>query len=206
MSPGYLVVDLGGVVCRFDHARRLDMLAQACGLSTERIHALLWLSGFSADCDRGRHGSAALVRSRIRGILGWTGSDDDIDDAWCSAFEPDPAVIDVLDRHRGDRVLALFTNNGPLEEEALTRRHPEVFARFDHLCFSHRLGCRKPDLAAFTAVAGRLGAPGEAIVFVDDSPANVAAAAEAGWHGLQHRDAARLRHDLGRAAPGARPR
>jgi glucose-1-phosphatase len=200
VSTGYLVVDLGGVVCRFDHARRLGRLAQAGPTGTEQIHALLWRSGFSADCDRGRYDSAALVRTRIRAVLGFTGSDDDIDDAWCSAFVPDPAVIDVLDRYRGDRVLALFTNNGPLEEQALTRRYPDVFARFDHLFFSYRLRHRKPGPAAFAAVTGHLGASAEEIVFIDDSPANVAAAGEAGWHSFQYHDATRLRHDLGEAA------
>ncbi|GAB3835390.1 HAD family hydrolase [Dactylosporangium cerinum] len=200
MSAGHLVVDLGGVVCHFDHAHRLARLAQACALDPEQIHALLWRSGFSADCDRGRYGSAAQVRTRIRTVLGFAGSDDDIDDAWCSAFRPNSAVIDVLDRCRGERVLALFTNNGPLEEQVLTRRYPDVFARFDHLCFSYRLRHRKPDPAAFTAVAGHLGASSEAVIFIDDSPANVAAAGTAGWHSLQYHDAAQLRHDLGEAA------
>jgi putative hydrolase of the HAD superfamily len=200
MSTGYLVVDLGGVVCHFDHARRLDRLARACPLDTEQIHALLWLSGFSAECDQGRCGSAAVVRTRIRAILGFAGSDDDIDDAWCSAFLPDPAVIDVLDRHRGDRLLALFTNNGPLEEQALTRRYPDVFARFDRLFFSYRLRRRKPDPAAFTAVAGHLGASSEEIVFTDDSATNVAAAREIGWHSFQYHDVAQLRQDLDEAA------
>ncbi len=200
INTGYLVVDLGGVVFRFDHARRLERLAQACALGTEQIHALLWLSGFSADCDQGRYGSAALVRTRIRTILGFAGSDDDIDDAWCSAFLPHPAVIDVLDRHRGDRVPALFTNNGPLEEQALTRRYPDVFARFDHRFFSYRLRHRKPDPAAFTAVASHLGASSEEIVFIDDSPVNVAAAHEAGWHCFRYHDVAHLRRDLDGAA------
>jgi FMN phosphatase YigB (HAD superfamily) len=181
VTAGYLVVDLGAVVFDFDHAHRLDRLARVSGLDAERIHALLWLSGFSADCDRGRFTGAAQVRARIRATLNLPDGDDDLDDAWCSAFRPNPAVIDVLDRYRGDRVLALFTNNGPLEEEALARRYPEVLARFDHLFFSHRLGRRKPDPAAFTAVAGHLGASGEEIVFVDDGPANVAAARRAGW-------------------------
>lgn len=200
MTARYLVVDLGGVVCRFDHARRLDRLARASGLDPERIDALLWRSGFSADCDRGRYRDAAPVRAHIRAALAFDGSDDDLDDAWCGAFQPDRAVIDALDRHRGDRVLALFTNNGPLEEEALTRRHPEVFARFDQLCFSHRLRHRKPDPAAFTAVAGHLGAAGDAILFIDDSPANVAAAREAGWHGIRYHDVPRLRRDLEQTA------
>ncbi|MEV0567452.1 HAD family phosphatase [Dactylosporangium sp. NPDC050588] len=199
MSTGYLVVDLGGVVCHFDHARRLERLARACALGTEQIHALLWQSGFSADCDQGRYASAALVRTRIRVTLGIAGTDDEIDDAWCSAFLPHPTVIDVLDRHRGDRVLALFTNNGPLEEHALTRRYPDVFGRFDHLFFSHRLRHRKPDPAAFTAVAGHLGAPSDEITFIDDSPGNVAAARKAGWHSHQYHDVALLRHDLAEA-------
>lgn len=201
MTASYLVVDLGAVVFHFDHARRLDRLAEACDLGAEQIHALLWLPGFSADCDQGRYGSAAQVRAQIRASLAFQGRDDDLDDAWCSAFLPNPAVIDVLDRHRGDPMLALFTNNGPLEEEeALIRRYPEVFARFDRLFFSHRLCHRKPDLAAFTAVTSDLGASGEEIVFVDDSPANVAAALGAGWHAFPFRDAASLRHDLDEAA------
>jgi FMN phosphatase YigB (HAD superfamily) len=200
MSAGYLVVDLGGVVCHFDHARRLERLARACALDTEQIHAVLWLSGFSADCDRGRYGSAALVRDRIRAVLGFAGSDDDLDDAWCGAFLPDQSVIDVLDRHRGDRVLALFTNNGPLEEQALTLRYPDVFARFDHLFFSHRLRHRKPEPAAFTAVARHLGASGEEIIFIDDSTANVAAARAAGWRCFQYHDVAQVRHELAAAA------
>jgi HAD superfamily hydrolase (TIGR01509 family) len=78
----------------------------------------------------------------------------------------------------------------------VTRRSSDVFARFDHLLFSHRLHHRKPDPAAFTAVAGHLGASGEEIVFVDDGPANVAAARGAGWRAFPFRDVASLRHDL----------
>ena len=196
MTAGYLVVDLGAVVFHFDHARRLDQLAQTCGLVAEQLHALLWLSGFSADCDQGRYGSAAQVRAQLRATVAFSGGDDDLDDAWCSAYQPNAAVIDVLDQHRGDYVLALFTNNGPLEEEALARRYPDVLARFDHLFFSHRLRHRKPAPAAFAAVARHHAARGEEVIFVDDSTANVAAGREAGWRAFLFRDVADLRHAL----------
>jgi putative hydrolase of the HAD superfamily len=202
MTTGYLVVDLGDVLFRFDHAHRLDRFAQLCGLGPEQIHELLSLSGFSADCDQGRYRSSAEVRAQIRAILAFAGSDDDIDDAWCSAFRPNKDVVDAVDRHRGDRRLAVFTNNGPLEEEALTRRHRDVFAHFDHQFFSHRLRRRKPDQAAFTAVAGHLGTSGEQIIFIDDSPANVDAAREAGWRAFPFRDAASLQHHLHTAIVG----
>ncbi len=195
-TASYLVIDLGAVLFHFDHVRRLDRLAQISDLGTEQIHELLWLSGFSADCDQGRYRSSTQVRAQIRATLACSADDDDLDDAWCSASLPNEAVVDAIDEHRGDRVLAVFTNNGPLEEEVLVRRYPDVFARFDHLFFSHRLRRRKPDPAAFVAVAGHLGASGEEIIFVDDGPANVAAAHRAGWCAFQFLDVANLRHDL----------
>ncbi|MEV4416504.1 HAD family phosphatase [Catellatospora sp. NPDC049609] len=204
MSAGHLVVDLGRVLFRFDHAHRLGQLARACGLPPERVDALLWGSGFSADCDQGRYASAEQVRVHIRATAGFGGTDDELDSAWCSAYSPDPAVVEIVERHRTGRVCAVFTNNGPLEEEVLTRRHPDLFAGFDRVLFSHRLGHRKPDPAAFAAVADRLGAAGHDIVFIDDSPANVAAARTAGWRAIHFRG----QHDLVRelaAEQGGRP-
>jgi putative hydrolase of the HAD superfamily len=184
MSPHYLVVDLGGVLFHFDHAHRLQRLADVFALPTDRIDGLLWRSGFSADCDSGKYPHAAEVRDRIRAATGFTGSDDDLDAAWCSAFRPDHAVRETLERHRGTRPLALFTNNGPLEQEALLRLYSTMFDCFDHLLFSHRLGHRKPALAAFGAAARQLGAHPDDILFIDDSAANTDAARAAGWTAL----------------------
>lgn len=201
MNAGYLVVDLGRVLFHFDHAHRLEQLARVCGLRAAQIDALLWGSGFSADCDQGRYASAAQVRAHIRTTVGFGGTDDELDGAWCSAYLPNPAVLDVVLRHRAGMACAVFTNNGPLEEEALTRRHPDFFARFDQVFFSHRLGHRKPDPAAFAAVAARLGAVGHDIVFIDDSQANVAAARMAGWRAIPFRGPTDLDRELA-ARPG----
>ncbi|MFE9708339.1 HAD family hydrolase [Streptomyces sp. NPDC005930] len=181
MSPRYLVVDLGGVLFPFDHAHRLQRLADVFALPADRIDVLLWRSGFSDDCDAGKYPHTAEIRDHIRAATGFTGRDDDLDAAWCSAFSPDHAVREVLERHRGSRPLALFTNNGPLEQEALLRMYPSMFDCFDHLLFSHRLGHRKPALTAFDAAAKQLGARPADILFVDDSAANIDAAHTAGW-------------------------
>ncbi|MFR9725823.1 HAD family hydrolase [Streptomyces sp. MS19] len=186
-APRHLVVDLGGVLFPFDHARRLRHLAALLSLPEERVHALLWTSGFSAACDSGAYADAAAVRARVRALTGWTGEDAALDTAWCAAFRPDPRVLAALERHRGTRTLTLFTNNGPLEEEALTRLHPAPFEGFGQLLFSHRLGHRKPDPAAYDAVLARLGArPGD-VLLVDDSAANVEAARRQGWGAVLHR-------------------
>ncbi|MDQ0577988.1 HAD family hydrolase [Streptomyces rishiriensis] len=184
MSPQHLVLDLGGVLFHFDHAHRLQRLADAFALPADRLDVLLWGSGFSADCDSGKYPHAAEVRERIRAATDFTGSEDDLDAAWCSAFRPDHAVRETLERHRGSRSLALFTNNGPLEQEALLRLYPTMFYGFDHLLFSHRLGHRKPTLAAFDAAAKQLGAYPDDILFIDDSATNTDAARAAGWTAL----------------------
>lgn len=202
MSARVLLCDLGGVLFDFDHPHRLRILARACGSSPERIHALLWESDFGAGSDEGRYPTAADVRARVRAVIGFPGTDDELDAAWCAAYRPNPAVINVLISGHG-LPMAVFTNNGPLEEDALPRLHSQAFAPFDRLFFSHRLGHRKPHLAAFAAVTTGLGvAPGD-ILFVDDSGANVAAARRHGWRAVRFRTPGTLADTVREyAAPG----
>lgn len=61
-----LLIDLGGVLFEFDHQYRLQVLGSRLGLAPDKTDALLWRSGFSADCDAGRYPSAAAVRAEIR--------------------------------------------------------------------------------------------------------------------------------------------
>ncbi len=97
-------------------------------------------------CDAGRYRDGAVIRAQIRRITGYGGSDQHLDAAWCSAFRPDPEVTELLGRHRGGR-RGVFTNNGPLEEEVLTRLYPDAFGPFEHLFFCWRLTANKPDPA-----------------------------------------------------------
>ena len=57
-------------------------------------------------------------------------------------------------------------------------------------------GVAKPDPAVFVIVRQRTGLPLDRLVFVDDRPDNVAAAAAAGMDALVFTDAGRLRADL----------
>ena len=164
-----LLIDLGGVLFEFDHQYRLEVLGSCLGLAPDMTDALLWRSGFSADCDAGRYPSAAMVRAEIRRRTAYTGPDEDLDAAWCSAFRPDQDVLSMLARHGGQ--LGVFTNNGPLEEEVLTRLYPRAFEPFAHLLFCHRLAANKPDRVVYHQVAGLLAVPPARISLADDSAA-----------------------------------
>ncbi len=182
-----LLVDLGGVLFSFDHPHRLRELGQCLGLSPDRVDELLWKSGFSADCDAGRYPDAATVRAEVRQITGYTGTDGDLDAAWCSAFRPDQQVLDLLATQPERLRYGVFTNNGPLEEEALTRRYPEAFGVFADRFFCHRLAANKPDPAVYHQVTSLLGVAPDSIRFADDSADNVDAARRCGWTAAQYR-------------------
>lgn len=185
-----MLIDLGGVLFTFDHRHRLDVLSGCTGLSPARLDALLWKSGFSAACDAGRYPDAVAARTEIRRITGYSGTDDALDAAWCSAFQPDPAALDALDvlrAERDDMRYGVLTNNGPLEEATLTRLHPSVFASLPHRFFCHRLGVAKPDPAVFRRVLERLATTPDRVVLVDDDARNVEAARACGWRAISYR-------------------
>jgi putative hydrolase of the HAD superfamily len=73
--------------------------------------------------------------------------------------------------------------------DQLESRHA-VLRCFADGVFSARVGLAKPDAAIFALAARRFGRAPSSLVFLDDHPANVAAAVDAGWNALRFSDAA----------------
>ena len=96
-------------------------------------------------------------------------------------------LLAYIDRLRQqDIALGLLSNfstdlRGMLEAQDLLRR-------FDHVAISAEIGTMKPDAAAYEAILGMLAVPASACVFIDDLPANVAAARALGMHGIVFED------------------
>ncbi|HKI97931.1 MAG TPA: HAD-IA family hydrolase [bacterium] len=186
--PRAVVFDLGGVVCRFLPARRLQAMAQAADLSTEAVQTRLWDSGFDRDCDRGRYDAAGMV-AQINARLGCRLTADEAGRLWTLAFEPERAVLALVGAVREHRPTALLTDNGALLHEALPAHLPRVAEAFGPLMFSCQFGRLKDDPELFRLAAARLGLPGPALVLVDDSPTALTTAAAAGWQTLAFTDA-----------------
>jgi putative hydrolase of the HAD superfamily len=64
----------------------------------------------------------------------------------------------------------------------------DLLRRFDALAISAEIGVMKPDAAAYQAVLAMLQMEAHACVFIDDVPANVAAAQAVGLHGIVFED------------------
>jgi FMN phosphatase YigB (HAD superfamily) len=190
-----VLFDLGGVVCRFHPERRLRALASDCGLSDLEVRLRVWDSGFDRDCDRGRY-SAHEVYQRMRGVLGLRASYYEFRRMWALAFQPDPAVLALVDSLQPNIRRGLLTDNGPVLRDAMSTLLPAISQRFEPLFFSCELGALKPTPELFTSVLERLNQRAEQILLVDDSSRVVHEAIAFGFHAYLYDSPGTLQREL----------
>jgi HAD superfamily hydrolase (TIGR01509 family) len=88
-----------------------------------------------------------------------------------------PAMLAAASQHLP---LYAFTNSNPTHQREWSTRFADELSVFRSVFVSSELGLRKPDPAAFAAVAERIGFQTPEIVFFDDTAENVAGAQAAG--------------------------
>ena len=109
------------------------------------------------------------------------------------AFEGTVAILRALKERR---VPVYAITNFPAEKWALERRRWPFLNWFDGVVVSGEVGLIKPDPAIYQCLIDSYGLRAEQCLFIDDSPANVAAARAIGMSALWFETAERLRTDL----------
>ncbi len=181
MATTHLLIDLAGVLARFDHAPRLAALARLSGVEEPEVETHLYASGFVDLADEGAVDADGVRRGLRERLGGLADADDaDLDAAWMAAFAPDEEALAVIDAVRPPLVVALLSNNDALVADLLGEHLPEVARRLDAAFLSGALGVVKPEPEAFAAALELLGVAAAAVLFVDDSAANVEGARAAG--------------------------
>ena len=105
-------------------------------------------------------------------------------------------TVRVVDELIARSVPVFGLTNWGAETYELARPRLTFLSRLSGVVVSGHEGVVKPDPAIFGILCDRYGIVPERSVFVDDSAANVAAAAELGFAAVRFTDAARLRADL----------
>ena len=90
---------------------------------------------------------------------------------------------------------AILSNMGDVNL-AYMRENFDWLAGFTHLTWSCELLTAKPDPAIYTHTLEKLGVSAHEAIFVDDIPANIAAARALGIDGIQFTSVEQLRRDL----------
>jgi len=201
MPIALILLDLNGVLYRYDRAARIARLAALTGAPPGAILRDIWDSGFEDQGDAGALDAAAYLGgfgARMAHDL----SEADWLDAQIAALAPIEPALALLARLRPGVHCAVLTNNNLLVRRHFALLYPELAALVGGRAFvSAEFAARKPDPDVYRRCLLRIGvAPGETL-FIDDSAANVAGARQAGLlghhaTGVQDLEAAFARFDV----------
>ena len=187
----HLVLDFGGVLYRIDHQATAQAFAElgADGFLEQYAHGAQ--SALLDDLECGQISDGAFL-AQLQGQCHITTSIDEVRAAWQAVLlDLRPDTIPVLQDLAAHYDLVLFSNTNALHaahfERQILDAHGRAFSdNFRQIVYSHRLGLRKPDVAAYKAVAAQFQLKAKRTFFVDDTPANVEGAHQAGWFAGLH--------------------
>ncbi len=177
-----IVFDLGNVVVEIDFERVVAHWAASAGRDTEEIRARFSHDGPYQRHERDEIGTPEYFAS-LRSVLGIDLTDAQFLEGWSQVFvrEIDP-VVALLPRLAERLPLYVFSNTNRAHHEEFARRFATALRPFRKVFVSHELGRRKPERAAFEAIAREIGTPIQRILFLDDLEENVLGARMAGMH------------------------
>jgi 2-haloacid dehalogenase len=205
-----VVFDLGGVLIDWD-PRHLYRKLLADEAAVEEFLATVCTPEWNAEQDRGRpfaEGVAELVERHPVHAAAITAYHE----RWTEMLGGDiGGTVELLAELRATGVPLYALTNWSAETFGIARERFQFLSWFDGVLVSGEERMTKPDPAIFQLLLDRFGLDPQATFYVDDSPANVAAASELGLDAVRFTGPERLRRDLeargllARSAPSARP-
>lgn len=191
-----VVFDLGGVLVDWRPQALIDAF-----YSEAELRAALRREGFQhsdwIELDRGTIDESTAA-ARIAARLGRPhGELEGLFTRIREALRPVPAAVEIVRglRARGGLSLYVLSNMAEPIFRHIEARH-DFFGLFDGIVISGAIKLVKPEPAIFEHLAQRFAiAPGET-VFIDDMPANVAAARELGFTAIQFESVPQCEREL----------
>lgn len=203
----WVLFDYGGVICEPQSGADRARLASASGGPAADFDAAYWR--YRLDYDRAALDDTAYWQ-QVAADLGRSYSDAEVAELskldTASWLTLQPATVDLITglAAAGHRLALL--SNAPADVAEAVHELP-LAHHFEHLLFSCALKSAKPDPECFQATLAVLGAEPGDVIFLDDRPDNVVAAAALGMVSFQFTEAAAARADLARhgIAPSGLP-
>jgi HAD superfamily hydrolase (TIGR01509 family) len=179
MAAEIILFDLGGVLLPFDRERRVRAMVKALAIEPDAARAFT-ASDIHLRLDVGR-ASEAEVAAALSEIAGRTVTPAETRALLLSVFAPpNKPLWDLVAALRAEIPVGGFSDNPAFVAELFPPG-----AVLSPMFWSSELGLSKSGPEAFAAVEDRLGIDPDAILFIDDSAANVDRARTAGWDAIQ---------------------
>jgi HAD superfamily hydrolase (TIGR01509 family) len=193
--PTAVLLDVGNVIVRWD-PRRLYSRIFPDPAERERFLAEVCTMEWHGEHDRGvsmAENAARLIAlhpGHAEAVRAW-------DARWDEMFDGViPETIDAMHALHARGVPLYALTNMPAEKAAGVFAMSPAFGLFEDIVVSAVEGVIKPDPRAFAIACERAGRSPDQLLFIDDSPANVAAASALGFDALLFDDPAALRPQL----------
>lgn len=177
----YIYFDLGGVV--LDFKRGFTQLSPVVDRPQEAIEKAYFVHAEPAA--RGTI-SALEFWTRIRHDLNLNhdSAEFDYQDYWTDSFAPISETHELIRELSANYRIGILSNTeSGVYEHALRKGHiPDI--PYANVIKSCEVGLVKPEKEIYQLAQDSTGLSGPAILFVDDRPENIEAAAAFGWHGI----------------------
>jgi len=184
-----IIFDLGGVILNIDKNAVLNNIAKL-GFDAKQIIEKQSVVKLLLDFETGCVDTDAF-HVAMKNLAGMDGIDDEVfDRVWCSILLdfPEDRIETIMCLKREYRIF-LLSNTNKLHYDKFTADFLNQYgysfdSLFDHTYYSFEMGLAKPDSDIFRTVLRETNIVPDETVYVDDSPANTAAAAELGIRSL----------------------
>jgi len=189
--------DCGNVLATFSHRRSCVQLAALTGgrHSAEVIHDWLFASGRHIQLEEGSLPPEVFLAG-LASRFEIEAPADAIAGAYSDIFDPIRDVADLIARLPPELPQLVASNTDPLHWTFCSVLLADLLRSFSHFVLSFEVRARKPSAEFFAALVRRAGCQPGALLFIDDLPANVAAARHASIDSIVFESAAALEHEL----------
>ncbi|MDA9981768.1 HAD family phosphatase [Gammaproteobacteria bacterium] len=191
-----LLFDLGGVVINIDFDQALRSWERQSKLSIEDIRCRFVMDTPYEQHERGEIRATEYFK-HLRNTLELEGSDEEIARGWNAIFLGEiTQTLNDIRMAKTQLPCFAFTNSNPTHQAAWMAAYPQLATAFDNVFVSSDLGLRKPDHAAFYAIAETTGIDLSTLLFFDDTLQNVEGALSAGLQAVHVRTPADVKRKL----------
>ena len=185
MRPQAVVFDLGKVLVDFDYRRAVRNLLPHCTVTAEELIRILNQSDLLHRYETGWLTTAQFF-AEVKAASGYRGDLGEFRELFADIFTPIDPMIELHARLRERGLLTyIFSNTNDLAVRYI-RKHFPFFSNFDGYLLSFEHGAMKPEEKFYRVVEERVGATGEALVYIDDRPENIAVGLARHWRSILH--------------------
>ena len=176
------IFDIGNVLIPFDFDRAVRRIAPHSDCAFETLPP--GVKPITEAYESGQISRAEFLRQVIA-LFQYRGTEADFVTAWAEIFVENHAMTCLVRQLHGRYPLYLLSNTSDIHLDYFQVQYP-VFQYFSDGVYSHIAGCIKPHPRIFEIAIRQFGVEPAATVYIDDLPANVAAAKALGFAAIQY--------------------